>query len=216
MASKLNPSCSDFAKHVRCGLLANSGQRFAGSSRFAPELCYGRHRGAAGPGTRPAAVVVLLYPNRGAWYLPLILRPASMNDHAGQVGLPGGGSEPGESAVQCALRELDEELGVRPNQVEIIGQLAPILVFASNFHVTPFVATSNERPEFRPNSSEVEELFELPLAHILDQRRWDSIVIKRGQLSFRAPSFALQGRHIWGATGLILGELVERIGDAFQ
>ena len=197
-------------------LLANPSPPGASGARFAPELSYGRHRGSAGPGTRLAAVVALLYPSGGAWYLPLILRPASMNHHAGQVGLPGGGSEMGESAAQCAQRELEEELGVRPDQIEIVGQLAPILVFASNFHVTPFIATSNERPEFRPNSSEVEELYEVPLAHILDQRRWGHIVIKRGQLEFRAPSFAFQDRHIWGATGLILGELGLAIGGLFQ
>ena len=215
MARKPRASHSGFVNRVR-GLLADRGRRFVGSSRFAPELSYGRHRGPAGTGTRLAAVVALLYPSGGVWHLPLILRPASMNDHAGQVGLPGGGNEPEESATQCALRELEEELGVCPDQVEIVGKLAPILVFASNFHVTPFVAAACERPAFRPNSSEVAELFEVPLVHIFDRFRWESVVIKHGQLEFRTPSFALQGCHIWGATGLILGELGAAIGGLFE
>jgi hypothetical protein len=107
-------------------------------------------------------------------------------------------------------------LGVYPDQVKVVGQLAPILVFASNFYVTPFVAVSDERPEFCPNSSEVEELYEIPLAHILDQLRWGSMVIKRGQLEFRAPCFTFRGRHIWGATGLILGDLSIAIGRLFE
>jgi 8-oxo-dGTP pyrophosphatase MutT (NUDIX family) len=146
----------------------------------------------------------------------MILRPSSMSDHAGQVSLPGGGSEPGESAAECALRELEEELGVRPEYVAVLGQLTPVFVFASNFLVTPFVATSNGRPVFRPNSSEVEDLYEIPLTHILNRQRWGSVVIQRGRLEFRAPSLAFQGRHIWGATGLILGEIVETFGGVFQ
>lgn len=148
--------------------------------------------------------------------MPLILRPASMKHHAGQVGLPGGCNEPGESASQCALREMEEELGVSVDQAEAIGQLPPMLVFASNFHVTTIVAASAERPDFRPNSNEVEELFEVPLAQILDRRRWQATVIKHGQLEFNAPSFALRGCHLWGATGVILGELSLAIGKLFE
>jgi 8-oxo-dGTP pyrophosphatase MutT (NUDIX family) len=161
-------------------------------------------------------VVALLYPSRGEWYLPLILRPASMNHHARQIGLPGGGAEPGESAEQCALRELEEELAVRPDRVDVLGQLAPIFVFASNFHVTPYVAMAWERPEFQPNPSEVEGLLEVPLEQILDRARWGTRVIKRGRLEFRAPSFVFRGRHIWGATGLILDQLSAAIGSEFR
>ena len=181
--------------------------------RFAPELSFGRHRGPAGPDARPAAVVVLFYPSNGHWHLPLILRPASMSAHASQISLPGGGAEPGEAAEACALRELHEELGVDPARVRMLGALPPIYVYASNFFVRPFVALASERPPFRPDPREVAELLELPLPHLMDQRNYETHAIVRGHLSFEAPCITFQGRNIWGATALILGELLDVISD---
>ena len=182
--------------------------------RFATELSYGRHRGPAAPDARPAAVTALFYPVGGQWHLPLILRPASMVHHAGQISLPGGGTDPGETAETCALRELHEELGVDPNAVTVLGSLPPLFVYASNFVVRPFVAIGTERPAFCPNPREVEELLELPLSHLMDERNHATHTIVRGRLSFRAPCIEFGGRHIWGATALILGELLEVIsGD---
>ena len=142
-------------------------------------------------------MVSLLYPSGGQWHLPLILRPASMTEHAGQISLPGGGIEPGEAAPACALRELHEELGVDPALVQMLGSLPPIYVYASNFLVHPFVAITAERPAFRPDSREVAELLEVPLPHLLDQRNYETHTIVRGQLSFDAPCITFQGRHIW-------------------
>lgn len=184
--------------------------------RFAPELSYGRYRGPAGPDAKPAAVVMLFYPTSGQWHLPLILRPAWMSDHASQISLPGGGAEPGEAAQACALRELHEELGVDPTRVRMLGSLPPIYVYASNFLVRPFVALASERPAFSPDSREVAELLELPLPHLLDQRNYETHTMVRGHLSFEAPCIAFQGRHIWGATALILGELLNAVTDREQ
>jgi 8-oxo-dGTP pyrophosphatase MutT (NUDIX family) len=185
----------------------------ASYQRFAPELSYGRHRGPAGPDARPAAVVALFYPSNGQWHLPLILRPASMSAHASQISLPGGGAEPGEAAEACALRELHEELGVDPARVRMLGALPPIYVYASNFFVRPFVALASERPPFRPDPREVAELLELPLPHLMDQRNYETHAIVRGHLSFEAPCITFQGRSIWGARALILGELLNVIVD---
>lgn len=182
--------------------------------RFVPELTYGRHRGPAAPNAKPASVVVLFYPIRGRWHLPLTLRPISMTAHGGQVSLPGGGAEPGEAAWPCALRELHEELGVAPTGIRALGSLPPIYVYASNFLVRPLVAWIPQRPAFRPCPREVAELLEVPVAHLLDKRNYWTQAIVRGPLSFRAPGIAFQGRHIWGATALILGQLLEVLGDA--
>jgi 8-oxo-dGTP pyrophosphatase MutT (NUDIX family) len=181
--------------------------------RFAPELSYGRHRGPAGPDAKPAAVVALFYPASHCWYLPLILRPSSMIYHPGQISLPGGGAEPGESAEACALRELHEELGVGPSGITTLGLLPPLFVYASNFLVRPLVAIARQRPVFRPDSREVAELLELPFDHLLDAGNHATHTIARGPLSFRAPCIEFQGRHIWGATALILGELLDVIGS---
>src|SRR5690606_9786945 len=95
-------------------------------ARFEPLLSYGRHFGPPRYDARPAAVIALLFPAEGDWHLPLVLRPARLAAHGGQIGLPGGVVEPGESAQQAALRELEEELGVPPGAVHTIGELSPL------------------------------------------------------------------------------------------
>ncbi len=196
--------------------LASQGQPTSWYRRFAPELSFGRHRGPAAADAKPAAVTMLFYPAGGRWHLPLILRPTSMIYHAGQISLPGGGAEPSEAAEACALRELHEELGVAPDDVTILGSLPPMFVYASNFLVHPLVAVTPQRPEFRPDAHEVAELLELPLPHLIDERNHEICTITRGSLSFQAPCITFQGRHIWGATALILGALLDVIGDSWS
>jgi hypothetical protein len=124
--------------------------------------------------------------------------------------------EPGEAARTCALRELHEELGVAPAPLQVLGSLPPIYVYASNFLVRPFVVCARQRPDFRLDPREVAELLELPVAHLLDERNHRSQAIVRGPLSFQAPGIVFQGRHIWGATALILGELLEVLRSAAE
>lgn len=174
---------------------------------FCPDLTYGRHRGPAPPDFRPAAVVALLYPHRGEWHVPLTLRPTHLNDHAGQVSLPGGAKEAGETDEQCALREMDEELGVADDGIRVVGRLPELYVYASNFFVQPFVAVTGETPEFLPNPIEVEELLEIPIAHLFDTANYCSHTITRRAVTFGAPSILYRSHHIWGATAMILSEL---------
>lgn len=205
--------CEQFVASLRRGLAAQTPWS-AAYRRFLPELSYGRHRGPAGPDARRAAVIALFYPFAGQWHLPLIVRPASLADHAGQVCLPGGGLDPGESPRQGALRELHEELGVDPAAVETLGVLPPIYVYASNFLVHPFVALTPDRPRFRPNTAEVAQLLELPWGHLGNGHNSCVEQIVRGRLAFRAPGVAFHGRHIWGATAMILGELSSLVDAA--
>jgi 8-oxo-dGTP pyrophosphatase MutT (NUDIX family) len=132
-----------------------------------------------------------------------------MTDHAGQISLPGGRNDPGETTEQCALRELHEELGVPAERISVLGHLPPILVFASNYYVTPIVATCTASPVFRPNPAEVEELFEVPLMEILNEDRWKQCQIEHGKLRFAAPCISFGDWHVWGATGVILGDLIQ-------
>jgi 8-oxo-dGTP pyrophosphatase MutT (NUDIX family) len=193
--------------------LATRDRMVSGGRRMEPELSYGRHRGPAPPGAKPAAVVVLFYPHRTEWareeqwHLPLIVRPESMTDHAGQVSLPGGAREPGETAEHCAQRELEEELGGAAQDVAMLGRLSPLYVFASHYYVEPLVASVPRRPDFCPNACEVARLLEVPVAHLFDPANRATHTIRRRSLTFRAPSIEFGGYHIWGATGIMMGEL---------
>lgn len=114
-------------------------------SRFEPHPRPWRHYDVAPPDARTAAVLVLFYPHKGQWHLPLTLRPAHMVDHAAQVSLPGGAIEPGETAAQAAIREFHEELGGDGQPVNVLGLLSPHYVQASNYLVTPCVAATHGR-----------------------------------------------------------------------
>jgi 8-oxo-dGTP pyrophosphatase MutT (NUDIX family) len=181
--------------------------------RFEPALCYGRHFGPPTTRARAASVLVLLYPHEGDWRLPLTVRPATLVAHAGQISLPGGSVDPGETGPQAALRELEEELGVSRAEIELLGGLSPLYVFVSEFLVTPWVAVARERPAWAPSPFEVAELLELPLAHLLDPANQGRHARRQRGVELSAPHF-LYGRHrIWGATSMILAELAAIIKE---
>jgi 8-oxo-dGTP pyrophosphatase MutT (NUDIX family) len=181
--------------------------------RFEPELSYGRHTDPPGVGLRPAAVLALLYPRDDRWHVPLTLRPASLANHASQVSLPGGRIETGESSESAALRELQEELGVLAGEVQLLGRLTPLVVFSGGFFVEPLVGVCWQPPVFDPSPSEVDELLELPLDWLCDVRSHCRAVQRRYGTAFTAPGFDWQGRCIWGATAMMLAELVAAVGE---
>jgi 8-oxo-dGTP pyrophosphatase MutT (NUDIX family) len=178
-----------------------------------PELSFGRYAGPPRPDAVPAAVVAVLYPDQGQWHLPLMLRPESLAHHAGQIGLPGGTVEPGETNEEAALRELEEELGINRHSALLLGQLSPIYLFGTNFLISPWVAAVREVPAFVPNMAEVQEILQIPLAHFLDASVRGRHVQQRGSLRFSAPHFAWHEHKIWGATSLILAELAAVAAD---
>ena len=103
------------------------------------ELAYGRHYGPTPPDARRAAVIALLFHRNGEWIVPLTRRSDKLASHAGQISLPGGSIEMNESAEQASLREAEEELGIDARQIEPLGTLSPLYVFATGFLVHPFV-----------------------------------------------------------------------------
>jgi len=199
---------ADFPERLAARLRQHPLPGRAAQRRFEPSLCYGRHFGPPTIRARAAAVLLLLYPHEGQWHLPLTVRPATLVAHAGQISLPGGSVEPGETSPQAALRELNEELGVGAEEIELLGGLSPLYVFVTEFLVTPWVAVARRRPAFAPSSLEVAELLEVPLAHLLDPASQGRHARRQRGVELSAPHF-VWGRHrIWGATGMILGELV--------
>ena len=197
------------------GRLKSPPRPIAKRFRFVPQLGYGRHRGPAPPQARPAAVVVLVYPRDDRWFVPCTLRPQTLSVHAGQVSLPGGAIESGESAETCGLRELHEEIGVESAQVSILRTLSPIYVYRSGFLVQPFVAVASETPAFELNPAEVEQLLEIPVEQLLDASHYGRMWIVQKSLRYETPCFHCGEHYIWGATLKVLGEFLDLAHGVF-
>ena len=159
---------------------------------------------------RHGAVLVLFHPSPADWNLTLTVRTSHLSAHAGQVSFPGGRVEPGETPEQAALREYQEELG-SPGTCELAGRLPDVNVYASNFLVTPVVALTTGKPFYHPNPDEVAEVMELEMSQLADRSRRGEHEIVRGPLRFQTPHLNVAGRKVWGATWIILGELLERL-----
>ncbi len=183
--------------------------------RFAPELSYGRHFGPPPRGARPAAVIALLFRRDGRWYVALTVRHAALGKHGGQISLPGGSVDTGETTADAARRELAEELGVS-TAVELLGELPESYVYVSNFRVTPWLATTLGSPEWHPHDREVERVVEMPLASLVAPGCCGTMTVERGPVVFRAPCYRLGEDCVWGATSIILGQvagLLRRISE---
>lgn len=155
-----------------------------------------------------AGVLVLLYPREGRLHLVLTRRTDSVDFHKGQISFPGGRLEAGEGLEQAALREAQEELEVDPDSPRILGMLTPLYVPPSNYCIYPVVALTEDRPEFQPSQLEVEEILEIPLEHLLDPQN-----VRREIWTFRGtdvevPFYAFGEHKIWGATAMVLAELI--------
>jgi 8-oxo-dGTP pyrophosphatase MutT (NUDIX family) len=160
---------------------------------------------------RLASVLVLLYPVDGGWWFVLTRRSDSLPNHKGQISLPGGAQEPGETPVETAIRETCEEIGICSDDITLIGPLTPLYVSVSGFEIHPFVGSLDTRPHFAPNPVEVAGLIEMPLDRLVDdsikaQERWTL-----GDAERDVPFYRYDDQVIWGATAIMLSELEGRL-----
>lgn len=154
------------------------------------------------------SVLILLYEESGTIKFPLIIRSTYAGTHSGQVSFPGGKVEPGEDAIQAALREAEEEIGVNRNDVQVIGKLSNFDVLPSNFLVTPVVATIKYVPAFIPDLHEVDRIIEADLHALLsDSAIQEKEILAAGIYPMIAPHFLVQNEIVWGATAMMLNEL---------
>jgi len=162
----------------------------------------------AGEHSHKAGILLLLTQRRGRLFFVLTKRTETVLHHRGQVSLPGGEQHPGETPVQTALRETEEELGVRLSDVRILGFLTPLYIPPSNFCVYPVVASIPGAPKCRPRAEEVAEVIEVPLVRLLDPSaaRRETRTIE-GRL-VEIPFYDLGGHKVWGATAMVLAEFV--------
>jgi 8-oxo-dGTP pyrophosphatase MutT (NUDIX family) len=163
-----------------------------------------------------AAVLVLLYPEPSGVHPSIALIERSMGGgvHSGQIALPGGKQESGESILGTALREAQEEIGVDPTTIHVLGELTRLYVPPSNFLVNPFVGWVTQKPDFNPNPEEVSRMISLNLGAFLGEH-----AVVRSRVSglnghqFDVPAFQIDDHLIWGATAMMLAELLHIYGE---
>jgi 8-oxo-dGTP pyrophosphatase MutT (NUDIX family) len=170
------------------------------------------YRPPATPGApRQGGVLLLLYPYAGRLCFVLTRRTSTVENHQGQISLPGGSQEPGETLAETALRETGEELGIAIDRDTLLGQLASLYIPPSDFEIHPFVAYCPARPDFEPAPAEVAELLEVPLDQLLDPAvHRDEDWTIRG-LQVQVPFYQVAGHKIWGATAMVLSEMEQRL-----
>lgn len=166
------------------------------------------------PSTRKGGVLILLFPGTEGVSFPVTLRSQRVVHHKGQISLPGGRQEAGDGSLAVtALRETQEEIGIAPSQVRLLGRLTPIYVPSSNSSVYPYVGYCPTAPAFSPDRREVSEIIVMPVSNLLDpsHRAEEQRQMSNGLV--RIPYFQLGSHKIWGATAMILGEFAAILSD---
>ena len=164
-------------------------------------------------GQRKAAVLFPLV-MRDDWKVILTQRPETMPSHPGQIAFPGGKAEVGETISQTALRETEEEIGVKPDDIELLGRL-PSFNAVSEYRITPFVGVVASTAKIIPDPREVESAFEVPLSFLMNPEnhlRREVFFDGQDHVLFDMPYNEANGRHrnIWGMTAMTIYRLWQR------
>lgn len=160
---------------------------------------------------KKSGVLLLFYPDQGAVYFPLIKRPQYPGVHSGQVGFPGGKMEPSDPDILfTALREAEEEIGINASKVEVLGRLTDLYIPASNFLVSPVVGFVPEKPSFVPEQREVARIIVTEVISLFHPEvRKQTRLAVGGGMYLDTPYFAVEEEVVWGATAMILSELIQ-------
>ena len=162
---------------------------------------------------RQAAVLLPLFRNASAYHVVFTKRTETLKHHKGQVSFPGGSFEPSDGdLLTTALRESDEEVGIRPEHVSILGRLDDLATFSTSFTISPFVGLIPYPYPFRPDPIEVAIVFDAPLSALADptvQRRY--VRARDDGATIEDYEFHVNGHVIWGATARIIHHLLSLI-----
>ena len=161
-------------------------------------------------GASNGAALLLVYPHDETLHVALTVRGSGLRNHTGQVSLPGGRVDEGETFEAAALREASEEIGIDPNTIELLGRLTPIHIPVSGFVLHPIVGFTPMRPAFQRAEWEVARIIEAPVSLLADpavaKREIRTRVVAGQSGDVDVPYFDVDGEKVWGATAMVLAE----------
>jgi 8-oxo-dGTP pyrophosphatase MutT (NUDIX family) len=161
---------------------------------------------------RHAAGLLLIFPRHDAAHLVLTERSHNLDRHRGQISLPGGVIEPGETHEQAALREAQEEIGLDPSDVRTIGALTSLDIPISGFRLHPVVAACTREPLFKHAHDEVARVLTVDLDTLMRAERIVWRTLTRDGQTIDFPAFPIDDVEIWGATAMVLSEFLTLLG----
>lgn len=161
---------------------------------------------------RHAAGLLIVLPLGERPHVVLTERAQTLERHRGQISLPGGVVEAGETFEHAALREAQEEIALAPGAVRVLGALTPIDIPVSGFRLHPVVAAAQTRPAMRPSDGEVARILEIAIDDLLHPSHLATAVRNRDGRDVEVPAFRVGGVEIWGATAMVLAEFLVLLG----
>jgi len=169
------------------------------------------------PGFNPARVrnaagLLLVFPDDDRASIVLTVRAGTLERHGGQVSLPGGVVEPGETFERAALREAHEEIALPLDDVRLLGALTPLDIPVSGFRLHPIAAAAATRPTLTCSDGEVARILEVPVDELLAPAQLVVVHRARNDVHVEAPAFRVYGEEIWGATAMVLAEFLTLLG----
>jgi 8-oxo-dGTP pyrophosphatase MutT (NUDIX family) len=157
-----------------------------------------------------AAVLIPLYLDHGALHAVFTKRREDLSRHPGEISFPGGRQDsPDEDLRVTALREAEEEIGLSPKEVEVVGALPPVGTFVTNYKIHPFVGVIKPGHAWTPQPTEVEVILELSVPDLIAGHEMRRLV--RKGVPFKTPTYTVDGNLIWGATARIVQLLLARL-----
>jgi 8-oxo-dGTP pyrophosphatase MutT (NUDIX family) len=164
-----------------------------------------------------AAVMLVLFKRNESFCLILTKRHDYEGPHSGQVSLPGGKTDPDDMGFEyTALRETHEEVGIKPEELRIIGKLTDLFIPVSRYMVHPYIAWSEIIPICEPDPGEVKYILEIRLDDLLNEQNRKIKTMTLSGSDYEVPYLSLKGETVWGATAMILSEFIEIVRPLYS